>query len=73
MNYPDAGQQAGLNLRFSHTLSFEPMSRKRYNLACALNEDLDQPAHTRSLIRVFDVRSMDSQGFNIYSGGKLRL
>ena len=35
-------------------LSQEPVSSKRYKLACAHIEDSDQPAHPRSLIRVFD-------------------
>ena len=35
-------------------------------------EDLDQPAQMLSLIIVFDGRSIDSGGFNVSSGGKLR-
>ena len=51
----------------------EPESSKRYTLACVPIEDSDQPAHPRSLIRVFDGRSMGSKGSNVSSGGKLRL
>ena len=42
-------------------------------MAYAPIEYSDQPAHPRSLIRVFDVRSMGSPGFNVSSGGKQRL
>ena len=46
---------------------------KRYKLAFAYIEDSDQPAHPRSLIRVFDVRCMGSQWSNVSSDRKLRL
>ena len=39
---------------------------------CAI-EDSDQPAHPRSLISVFERRSMDSRETNVYSGGGMRL
>ena len=39
----------------------EPVSSIWYNFPCAPIEDSDQPAHPRSLIRVFDGRSMDSK------------
>ena len=48
----------------------DPMSIKRYKLTCAPIEDSDQPAHTHSLIRVFDERSSDSQWSNVSPGGK---
>ena len=32
---------------------FEPAHDKNYNKTCAISEDSDQPAHPRSLIRVF--------------------
>ena len=51
----------------------EPVSNKRYKLACVPIEDSDQPLHPCSLIRVFDERSMDSQGSGVSSGEKLRL
>ena len=40
---------------------------------CTPVEDSDQPARLRSLIRVFNGRSMDSQRFNVCSCGKLSL
>ena len=40
------------------------MSSKMYKLACAPTKDSDQSAHQRSLIRVFDGRSMSIQGLN---------
>ena len=46
---------------------------KRYQLAYAHNENSGQTAHQRSLIRVFDWRSMGSPGSNVSSGGNLRL
>ena len=42
-------------------------------MACAPSEDLDQPGHPPSLIRVFAVRSMGSQGPNASSCGQRRL
>ena len=50
-----------------------PVTTKTYKLACAPIEDSDQAAHPRSLIRVFDGRSMGSQGYNVSSDGELRL
>ena len=44
-----------------------------YKLACAPIDDSDQTAHLRSLIRVFNGRSMGSQGFNVSSREKVRL
>ena len=41
---------------------FEPVSSKRYKLACAHIENSEQPAHPCNLIRVFDGRSMGSKG-----------
>ena len=46
---------------------------KSYKLACSPIIDLDQPAHPRSLIRVFDGRSMGSLGSIISADRKLRL
>ena len=42
-------------------------------MACVPIEDSDQPVHPCSLIKVFDGRSMGSQGSKVSSGGKLRL
>ena len=51
----------------------EPVSIKTYMLAYAPIEDSDQTAHQRSLIRVFDGRSMDSQGSNVSSGIRTKI
>ena len=51
----------------------DPVSSKRYTLACEPIEDSDQPRYPRSLIRAFVGRSMGSQVSNVSSGGKLRL
>ena len=48
------------------------MSNKQYRFDCAPIQGSDQPAHPRSLIRVFDRHSMTSQGSNISTGGTLR-
>ena len=50
----------------------EPGSNKNYKLACAHIEASDQPARPRSLIRIFDGRSLGRQGSISSSGGKLR-
>ena len=42
-------------------------------MSCALSENSDQPAHTCSLIRIFTVRSKDSQGPKVSSSGQRRL
>ena len=43
--------------------------QQKYKLACMRIEDSDQAAHTRSLIRVFDRRSMGSPDSIVSSGG----
>ena len=43
--------------------SSEPGISISYKIACAPSEDSDQPAHPRSLIRVFTGHSVDSQGY----------
>ena len=40
---------------------------------CAPSEDSDQPAHSRSLIRIFTVRILHSQGCKVSSCGQRRL
>ena len=40
-----------------------------YQIACALSEDIDHPANSRSLVRVFAGHSVGSQGSNTSSGG----
>ena len=68
-----------LTLKFSFECPLQryvvivPLSSKSYKLACAPIEDSDQSAHSRSLIRVFNERSIGSQGFSVSSGGKVRL
>ena len=59
-----------LNVYTLYSSIIEPVFSRKYNLACAPIEDSDQTAHLRSLIRVFDGRSMGSQGSNSSSGGK---
>ena len=44
-----------------------------YKIECAPSEDSDQPAHPRSLIRVFTGHCVDSQGSKTSSGGQRRL
>ena len=51
----------------------EPVSSKKYMLACASIEDSDQPVHPHSLTRVFDWRSISCQVSSVSSDGKLRL
>ena len=47
--------------------------KKKKKMACAPSEDADQPGHPPSLIRVFAVRSIGSQGPNASSCGQRRL
>ena len=47
--------------------------RKRTFWTCGPNEDLDQPAHSRSLIRFFAGRTLKSQGRKVSSCGQRRL
>ena len=62
------GQWQGEPLAYFEQLEIEPVSGKRYMVACAPIEDSDQSVHARSLIRVFDRSSMGSQGSNVSSG-----
>ena len=62
-----------VELNISVLLSFEPQRLKTYLRTCVPNEDSDQPAHSRSLIRIFTVRILDSQGCKGWSCGQLRL
>ena len=54
-----------------HCDKIEPMSSNRYKLTISTIEDSDQSAHHRSLIGVFDGRSM-TQGLNYPSVWKRR-
>ena len=47
-------------------LIYEPGHGFSCKIACAPSEDSDQSAHLRSLIRVFVVHSMDSNGLTIF-------
>ena len=47
--------------------------QKTYLQTCAPREDSDQPAHSRSLIRIFTGRILDSQGCPLSSCGQWRL
>ena len=49
--------------------TFEPQ-RQKYLRTCALSEDSDQTAHSRSLIRIFTGRILDSQGCEDSSCGQ---
>ena len=52
-------------------ISTEPVSIITCKLACALIEDSDQPAHPRSLIRIYNGHSVVSQEPNDSSGEKI--
>ena len=52
---------------------YEPVHNIAYKMACAPTKDTDHPANPRSLIRVFTVRYMDSQGPKASSCGQRRL
>ena len=43
----------------------EPQRRKPYSRTCAPSEDSDQPARSRSLIRILTGRILDSQGCDV--------
>ena len=51
------------------TLIIEAPHDKTNKMACAPSEDSDQPGHPPSLIRVFAVRSVGSQGPQLSSYG----
>ena len=54
-------------------LTNKPQRQKTYLQTCAPSEDTDQPAHTRSLIRIFTGHSLDNQGCKVSSRGQRRL
>ena len=45
----------------------EQQQQKMYLHTCASSEDLDQPAHLHSLIKVFTGHNLDSQGCKVSS------
>ena len=51
----------------------EPLHDKTNKMTCAPSEDSDQPGHLPSLIRVFTVRSVGSQGPKVSSCRRQRL
>ena len=56
------------------TSTYEPVSSKRYKLACAPIKDSDQSAGASAQSdQSLDVYSIGSQGLNVSSGQKLRL
>ena len=52
---------------------FEPQNGKTNKMTCAPSEDSDQPGHPPSLISVFTVRSVGSEGPKLSSCGQRRL
>ena len=61
---PDAYVTVNKNWRLpcdrKEVILFEPQRQKTYFQTCAPSEDSDQPAHARSLIRIFTRRFLDS-------------
>ena len=51
-----------LTSKLGKKCGFELVSSKRYKLACLSIKDSDQPGHPLSLISIFDVCSVGSQG-----------
>ena len=47
------------------TLSYKQQRQNTYHRTCTRSEDSDQPAHSRSLIRIFIWRILDSQGYKV--------
>ena len=57
----------------SENIKHEPGQNTSYKIVCAPSEDSDQPAHPRSLIRVFAGHSVGSQISEASLGGQWRL
>ena len=51
-----------------HEMIINRNGRKRTLGQCARSEDSDQTAHSRSLIRIFTGRFLDSRGYKVSSG-----
>ena len=47
--------------------TYEPQRKGTYLWTCALDEDSDQPVHSRILIRIFVYHMLDSQGCKVSS------
>ena len=56
-----------------HLSLFGPYRQKKYLWICAHSEDSDQPARSRSLIRIITERILDSQGRKVSSYAQRRL
>ena len=56
----DKGKRFDFEAFYRHVISNEPHRDKTNEMACAPNEDSDQPGNPPSLIRVFAVRLMGS-------------
>ena len=54
-------------------LIYEQQHEKTHLRTCPPSEDSDQPAHSRSLIRIFTGRILDSQGCKVSPCGQRRL
>ena len=52
--------------RSMHVYLQEPQRQETYLHTRAPSEDSDQPAHSRSLIRIFTGRILDSQGYKVF-------
>ena len=60
-------------LKFIRKRSKEPKRQNTYLETCAPSEDSDQPAHSRSLIRIFTERILDRHRCSVSSCGQRRL
>ena len=69
-DYPKIKGYPRFSVNHSFTRRFEPQRQKTYLRTCAPSEDSDQPAHSRSLIRTFTRRILDSQGCKVSSWGR---
>ena len=74
---PDAYVTVNKNWRLPYdrkeVILLEPQRQKAYFQTCAPSEDSNQPAHSRSLIRIFIGRFLDSQWCKVYLSGQWRL
>ena len=61
------------NHKYEHVRTDWTATSKTYLRTCAPSEDSDQPAHSRSLIRIITRRILDSHGSKVSSYGRRRL
>ena len=59
ISYYRSNSENNFHLNINLVLKNEPYSQKTYLRTCAPSEDSDQPAHSRSLIRIFTERFLD--------------